>query len=139
MKIDFYIIENGGEAEAWLAACEQTAAAATTGKVYLYTANEAASDQMDDLLWSYQPDAFIPHQCLDVNDPEPPAVQIGNMPPPSDYTGTLINLQPTLPAFYTQFDRLVEIVFSDPTVQQLARERYKHYRDAGHELNTHKQ
>jgi DNA polymerase-3 subunit chi len=47
-----------------------------------------------------------------------------------------MNLSRDIPAFYSQFKHVIEIVFPDPVVQQLARTRYKQYRDQGHEINT---
>lgn len=139
MKVDFYILERGGKSEAWLTACDKTETLALNqGEVYLYVESEEEADQLDDLLWSFKDDSFIPHQCLDPDDATPPLVQIGAIAPPTHFKGTLINLQSTLPPFYPQFDHVIEIVFSDPSVQQLARERYRHYREHGHELNTYK-
>lgn len=139
MKVDFYILGSGSQAEAWQLACEKTETLAQQPcEVYLYVGSDAQADQLDDFLWSFKEESFIPHQCLDIEDPNPPLVQIGATPPPAHFKGVLINLQPTLPAFYAQFDQVIEIVFSDPNVQQLARERYRHYREHGHELNTYK-
>lgn len=139
MKVDFYILERGGQSEAWLTACDKTEhLALNQGEVYLYVGSDEEADQLDDLLWSFKDESFIPHQCLDLEDTNPPLVQIGAVPPPTHFKGTLINLQSTLPPFYAQFDHVIEIVFSDPSVQQLARERYRHYREHGHELNTYK-
>ena len=42
-----------------------------------------------------------------------------------------------VPPFFSRFERVVEIVNQDETQRQLARERFKYYRDRGYDLHTH--
>ncbi|RDJ93817.1 DNA polymerase III subunit chi, partial [Lacticaseibacillus rhamnosus] len=39
--------------------------------------------------------------------------------------------------FFSRFQRLVEIVGTDASDRQAARERYRFYRDRGYEIRTH--
>jgi DNA polymerase-3 subunit chi len=139
MKIDFHILENANQQQAWLYTCKLIEQAYTDKQaVYIYTNNVQESEKLDKLLWTYSDNAFIPHLLADEkNDVSP--VQIGHGAPPSGTQNLLINLSAQVPAFYKEFDHAIEIVFSDPSVQQLARERYKKYRENGDELNTIKQ
>jgi len=48
-----------------------------------------------------------------------------------------VNLSKKIPP-YEQFDHVIEIIFSDIIVQQLARERYRFYRDHNCIINVQK-
>jgi DNA polymerase-3 subunit chi len=49
----------------------------------------------------------------------------------------LLNLRPEWPAFFSRFQRLVEIVGLDEADRAQARERFRFYRDRGYEIRTH--
>ena len=49
----------------------------------------------------------------------------------------LVNLRDDWPPFFSRFERLIEIVSSEDQDRQLARERFKFYRDRGYEIRTH--
>lgn len=106
--------------------------------VYIFVNSQDEAERLDTLLWTYRDDSFIPHQLLRTDDDMPPPIQIGHREPPASLRGTLINLRQEIPAFFKQFDPMIEIVFSDPVMQQLARERYRQYRDQGCDIQTYK-
>lgn len=139
MKIDFYILESATTAQkAWLYACQLIEKAhAEQKQVFVHTTSKEDATRIDDLLWTYKEDTFIPHNLYQAADDFPPPIQIGFGENPKQ-KDTLINLSREIPGFYQQFNHVIEIVFSDPLVQQLARERYKQYRDQGFEINTYK-
>ena len=49
----------------------------------------------------------------------------------------LLNLRDELPAFFSRFQRLIEIVSIDEEDRRLARERFKYYRDRGYDIRSH--
>ena len=102
----------------------------------IYTDSKEEADRLDTLIWTFKEESFIPHNLYQPDEPFPPAIQIGCDITPNTHRDLLINLNLQIPLFYTQFSHVIEIVFSDPHVQQLARERYRQYREQGHELNT---
>lgn len=140
-KVDFYVLEQANAMRAQLHACQLIEKAYADKKnVFVLSPSREDAERFDGLLWTYRDDSFIPHTTLHtvLEDPVPP-ILIG-------YTGSamqphrdlLINLSQQLPEDYQQWACIAEIVFNDSGVQQLARERYKHYRQQGCEINTHK-
>ena len=71
----------------------------------------------------------------DENDALTP-IQIGFNAIPQQHHQVLLNLNSDMPNFYQQFSHVIEIVSADAVTQQQARERYKQYRDHGHEIQT---
>lgn len=88
--------------------------------------DEAQAQRMDDVLWSFRPDAFIPHRILADNGMtciEPVGIQWVD-PSPADWQ-TVIVLGAWLPGSADQFERLALIANDDPTVLQQARRQYR--------------
>ncbi len=139
MKIDFYILENLSAQQSWQYTCqliekihdEQHA-------IYINAHSHEEAAHLDQLLWTYREDSFLPHNIYNDNDDFPPLIQIGHSITPTRHKTTLINLAHEIPIFSQQFENIVEIVFPGPHMQQLARDRYRQYRDRGDSLATHK-
>jgi DNA polymerase-3 subunit chi len=139
MQIDFYILEESGRQQALRYACQLIEKACESSqKIYIHTDSQQDAERMNDLLWIYRDDTFLPHQIYNPADDSPPPVQIGFGDIPAAQQDVLVNLGMQVPAVFQQFQRVIEIVFSDPHVQQLGRERFRQYRDQGCELNTYK-
>jgi DNA polymerase-3 subunit chi len=47
----------------------------------------------------------------------------------------MINLHPDSPPSFSRFERLIELVGLDDDDRQLARSRFRFYRDRGYEIN----
>ncbi len=138
-KVDFFVLETESAQKSWFFACglvEKYYAAQQ--KIYLHTETAAEAERLDALLWTFKEDSFLPHTIYQAGEVNPPAIQIGYQESVPSHHDVLINLCTTVPSFAKQFEHIIEIVFTEPLVQQLARERYRHYRDSGFTLNTHK-
>lgn len=100
--------------------------------------NEAQAQQMDDVLWGFRPDAFIPHRILvDNNDPCPENVAIQWADPsPTDWQ-TVIVLSSRLPSHADQFQRLALVANDNPELLQQARRQYKQLERAGIKPQVH--
>jgi len=106
--------------------------------VYLHVASEQEARELDDLLWGFKPDSFIPHNLVnDSASHELPPVQIGFGENPGEHNEVLVNLSLTVPNFFSRFDRVFEIVTSDETVTMATRKSYKFYRDRGYTIENH--
>ena len=106
-------------------------------RVAIYTDGAAATDGLDHLLWTFQQLSFVPHcRADDALAPETPVIidhQYKNLP----HTEILINLHSDSPAFFEQFERVIEIVGDDEQEKALARQRFRFYRDKGYPPQTH--
>ena len=133
-QIDFYFhVENKLQT-----ACALSAKACARGmRVLAYCPDAEVSGKFSRLLWTTPAISFIPH-CA----PDDPLAAV--TPVIVDHEGAnllhdevLINLRNDLPAFFGRFRRLIEIVSLDEDDRQVARGRYKFYRDRGYEIQIH--
>lgn len=141
MKIDFHILELNSRQKLFYFACQRIEKwIEEKARVYVHVNNQAEADALDDLLWTYKDDSFIPHALYRPDQPTPILIQIGHEQscPTSaeNQFDAAINLSNHLIPFYSPSLHMIEMVMADPIVQQLARQRYKQYRDHGHELRT---
>lgn len=140
-RIDFYILTEAFAAATShvLTACKLCdKATATARRVFVYVPDNATAEALDTALWTFRQGSFIAHERQSATLEEPlPAVLIGAAEPPAAYDGVMINLGLDVPAFFSRFERVLEIVDANPTARQGSRDRYKFYRDRGYELATH--
>ena len=142
-RIDFYIIENGSEEARDRFICRLTEKVwSQNNATYIHTMDEQQASQYDELLWTYQDTSFIPHHVTTPEDLSPSAktVLIGHESNANitAHHDVLINLHHDAPSFFSQFDRVAEIITTDETSKIKGRERYQFYRDRGYALETHK-
>jgi len=98
--------------------------------------DQAQAEELDDLLWSFDPDAYIPHQIAgnDEDDEETPVLLAT---PDSDTPSRplVINLRDA--AWEGACQRVLEVVPADPSAREPLRERWKQYKAMGLELNKY--
>ncbi len=139
MKVNFFILEEASKMQAFVFACQIIEKKFTEQKnVYVHTSSIDEAKKLDALLWTFREDSFVPHQLTAENKEISAPIEIGYAKPSVHLSHFMINLSHELPEFYQQFDEIIEIIFSEPTIQQLARHRYRQYRDLGCELTTQK-
>ncbi len=138
-RIDFYIIEEANPQARLRLACRLIEKAyKNRHRIYVHADNQTQAHQLDELLWTYREDSFLPHNLYG-DGPEPaPPIQIGFGATPEKHRDILINLSSTIPDFYPQFTRLLEIITAEPDIQTCGREHYRQYRAQSYEITTHK-
>jgi len=98
--------------------------------------DQAQAEELDDLLWSFDPDAYVPHQIAgsDEDDEEAPVLLAT---PDSDTPSRplVINLRDA--AWQGACERVLEVVPADPSAREPLRERWKQYKAMGLELNKY--
>lgn len=133
--VNFYVTPHQSAMQALHFACDLVEKAYQQNRqVYLQMDSKEDAERLDRLLWTYSEQSFLPHQIGQGDDP----ILLGYGEPPTRTFQVLVNLSSQVPPFYNQCEEVIEIVFNDPIVQQLARERYKYYRDQGLPITTHK-
>jgi len=143
-RIDFYIIENGSETATESFICRLTEKAwSRNNAVYIHTMDEHHATKYDELLWTFAEESFVPHQLIqnETDKSETKNIQIGHSDAeetPTTCHDVLINLNHEAPSFFSQFERVAEIITTDETSRTKGRERYQFYRDRGYALETHK-
>jgi DNA polymerase-3 subunit chi len=137
-RVDFYILPGDAPAARDLLCCRLAEKACKKGHtVYLHTDSEAHARRLDELLWTFRAGSFLPH-ALAHDDPNPsPPILVGSggaAPPARD---VLINLADTVPDFFSQFERVAEIVDASAAGKEAGRSRFRFYRDHGCQPASH--
>ncbi|GAA5133952.1 DNA polymerase III subunit chi [Thalassotalea piscium] len=142
-NVMFYILEQEDTSADTLAlvklqACFQAAYYYRQNQsVFIYTQDQNQAHAIDELLWSFEPDSFVPHNLVGEGPKSGAAVEI-SWQRPMNRRPILINLTSTVPNFAHQFSQIVDFVPSDEQLKQLARERYKSYRQLGFKVDNQK-
>jgi DNA polymerase-3 subunit chi len=138
IRADFYMIAGKPAfvAQPLLLVCKLAEKAVQSGQpclIFCETAEQA--DFLDDLLWEFDEDAFIPHQIVGMEEDEdmddtpvlivPPGVEAG-------MRALVINLRNALPP--AGYQRVLEIVPADQAAREPARQRWLQYKQLGFEL-----
>ncbi len=133
-RIDFYTHVQDGQ----LLACKLSAKALEQDlRVLVLTADEAMAEKVDHLLWSTPATGFLPHcRARDELAPLTPVI-VDHDPGELAHEQVLLNLSGMRPAFFSRFQRLIEIVSTDESDIAAARERFRFYRDRGYEIRSH--
>ena len=138
MQADFYLVKKERfREEPLLLVCELAKKAHARGLPMLVLARDAAqAERLDDLLWSFEPDAFIPHQIAG-EDVEEEEADVLIAPPEVDapLRALVLNLRDA--AVEGTFERVLEVVPADDSARGPLRERWKQYQARGFELNKH--
>jgi len=94
--------------------------------------------ELDDLLWNFTPEAFIPHSIAKAA-PTPCSDPVGILlyPPAAVDWDTVIVLSSALPEDADQYRRLALVAHNDPAVLNQARGHYKQLRSLGIEARVH--
>ena len=97
----------------------------------LLTQNQQQSQHLDQKLWTYSDDSFLPHDGAESEDLVTP-ILIHDNPDPKGNRQLLINLSTSVPIYFAQFERVIELVTEDNKSQ--AREHYSYYKERGYSL-----
>ncbi len=139
-RIDFYVLKASEPSARLRFACRLAEKTYKLDRViHIHTSSEAETSSLDDLLWVFRDGSFVPHE-LSTGEPRdelaaPITIGHGDRHPPDG--DVLISLTDTIPAFFDQFERVAEILDGSTESRKSGRERYRIYKDTGHEPTTH--
>ncbi len=141
-RIDFYILPDNTANGRELFACRLAEKVYKMGhSLYLHTATSEQAKQLDDLLWRYKESSFLPHVIEGEQQHNLPPILIGHHTEtptePHSHSDVLINLAPSVPGFFSRFERVAELINQADDLKAAGRERFKFYRDRGYLLETH--
>ena len=119
-------------------ACRWVRRALQEGASVQVVAEPAALHELDQRLWTFDPQAFVPHVRARAMAAVPSRLRdtpvallesLGAEPPRPG--AILLNLGASVPAGFEPFERVVEIVSQDPQDRAEARTRWRQYEAAG--------
>jgi DNA polymerase-3 subunit chi len=138
MRIDFYLLESNQPDALWLVACRLLEKAyLAKHRVFVFCNNQQEAEKLDELLWTFKKDSFIPHNLQGEGPEPPPPIQIGFSQESRGFNDILLNMSSRIPPFYSKFKRIMEIVPAEEAGKIVSREHYKSYRAQGHNIQTH--
>ena len=134
-RADFYLIDKPRFREQpLLLVCELAKRGYAANLSILVLARDTAqAEAIDDLMWSFDPDEYLPHQIagMDEDDDEAPIlIATPDMDVPA--RPLLLNLRDDPPG--GRFERVLEVVPADPAARGPLRERWKHYQALGFDV-----
>jgi DNA polymerase-3 subunit chi len=134
MRADFYLIAKPRFAEQpLLLVCKLVQKAfAREQRVLILAREQAQAEEIDDLLWAFDEDAFIPHQLAGSDDDAEIPVLIAAPGTDTPLRPLVINLRSD--AVSADVERVLEVVAADPGEREGSRARWRHYREAGFEV-----
>jgi DNA polymerase-3 subunit chi len=137
-QVDFYILDERAAGNRYLLACRLAEKIYHQGRrVFINTASLEEQRHMDRLLWTFRQGSFVPHASLEKADPTTTPVIVGRQGEAGQESDVLINLAPEVPACFSRFERVAELIDREPQVKAAGRERFRYYRDRGYPLKTH--
>lgn len=136
-RADFYLIAKPRFLDdPLLLVCELAKRAFESGaSTLILTRSQDQADLLDEKLWEFDADAFIPHQLVGDEDDEVTPVLIAV---PGDRTADrklVINLRDECAPGL--FERVLEVVPADEEQRLGSRERWKTYKAAGFDVAKH--
>jgi len=141
-RVDFYLLGSAEESLRLGLVCRLAEKAVERGQaLFVHGDDETLLTRLDEALWSFRPSAFVPHRVLAADetpsgvDSDPVQLSIGE---PAGDRRLLINLAAEVPAFFSRFERTLEVVDERPDVRESGRERYRFYRNRGYPLAHHR-
>jgi DNA polymerase III subunit chi len=140
-QVDFHILQDSSTDARWLYTCRFVEKVATLGHTILIAVDtEHEAKMLDELLWSFKPESFIPHHMIGDKNKTQVEITYTTDSYTKDYTGqqqVLVNISSQVPNYFSCFERLTEIVIQEPKVLENTREHYKFYKQRGYPINQH--
>ena len=137
-RVNFYVTEDHSPDGALRVACRVAEKAWQTGhRVFVATASAEATRKVDELLWTFRPDSFVPHARYPNEQAQDAPILVGHGGQPEGGAQVLVNLTQSVPEFHGEFERVAEFVSGDEQSRQRGRERYRYYREREYGVNYH--
>ena len=108
-------------------------------KVVLLAEAETVA-QLDTDLWALSATEFVPHCVAGAGESvlgRSPLVLASDPLLVPNLSEVLVNLTDTVPVGFERFERLIEVVSTDPADRDLARQRWRQYTELGYNIARH--
>lgn len=104
--------------------------------VWVYVPDAGDAARLDRMLWTQPALSFVPHCAAGSPLAAETPILLADRPEGAPHDVCLLNLSNEIPAGFSRFERLVEIVSLDDAVRLPARERFRFYRDRGYAIES---
>jgi DNA polymerase III subunit chi len=123
-------------------ACRLLRKAYRQGETLLVTAPVSTLEALDRALWTFAAHEFIPHRRMGADMPSPAAVAgtpiwLSEGPAPTPCPPILVNLGAPMPTTLNAFNRVIELLATDPDEVRAGRARWRDYAARGLNIKHH--
>jgi len=140
-RIDFYIVDSNTPLIRENFACKLIEKVQQQGHNIVVTSTSTQHAKLlDDLLWSFKPESFVPHALSDSTIAQECSVVIGTentITHENRENDVLVNFNTDVPKSFSQYSRVVEIVNKQDNSSTEGRIRYSYYKDRGYKMESH--
>jgi DNA polymerase-3 subunit chi len=106
-------------------------------RVVIFTRDRQQLDALDEALWTFSEQDFLPHVTADdALAPQTPVILTDDAEATLPHHQILINVSGETPAHFARFERMFEVISIDEDDLAAGRERYRQYQQRGYPL-TH--
>lgn len=136
-RVDFYKLDSQNRSGISRFCCKLADKVFRLGNpVFVKTRDEAETRLLDELMWTFSDNSFLAHAIQgDTSEQDAPVVIGHHAADRAAYL--LINLSDELPEDSHNYERIAEIINTDPQTLQSGRARYGAYRKDGYPLHFH--
>lgn len=140
-RIDFYVLSDASSNSRLELVCKLAEkACGRAQKVFIFSSDRELLQALDVELWSFRRMSFIAHRLLPqahlLSSEDDDPVLLSSDEPGGDRQ-LLMNLDSSVPSFFSRFERTLEIVNREPDIQKAGRDRYRFYKQRGYPLQHH--
>ena len=139
-QIDFYLLENPEQSVDGFC-CKLVEKAYRAGHdIFIQIDGDERMNSLDDLLWTFRPDSFLPHATANheeltrANSP----IRLGRAGGNQGKMDLLINLSTEPSADFSRYQRVSEIISSEESDKVIGRNKFKAYQTQGIRPTHHK-
>ena len=142
-RIDFYILPDSELTARYQFCCKLISKTFKMNhRILVLCENEDAVNTLNDMLWTFKSSAFIPHSVLNADQDNADAdivLMAGDSlgEPPAQHHDLLINMAGIIPAWFSHFERVSEIVVQQAQVLETTRANYRQFADKNYPLHRH--
>lgn len=143
-KIDFFILQSDVENARLTFCCKLIDKAVRQGnRVFIYTDDANSSAEVDEQLWRFRPESYIPHRIIDSGEIQPqihvpPPVTISHKQDDDSHHDVLVCLANSIPEYFARFNRYIQVVNQDKKRLETSRLHFAFFRDRGYPIDVKK-
>jgi DNA polymerase-3 subunit chi len=135
-RVGFYVVQDAEHSQRLQVAARLADKAFARGhRIFINAADQGQAEALDQLLWHFRPASFLPHGLVGEEHAE--TIAIGWGQDPERHSDLLINLQLEIPAFFSRFQRVAEVVTQDADSLAALRRSWTFYKERGYQLEKH--
>lgn len=135
-QVNFYLL--GENAQYYLCLCKLTEKIYKMAmKIAIFSTSQTELQMLDELLWQYRDDSFLPHEIYNPDEETVAPIVLGSDGQAFTQKNVLINLTESVPLFYHEFERIIEVVRNDTHLKQQSRNKYKYYQSQAVQIVTY--